>query len=87
MSEIARLPTSISVRAIRARVLLDDLRAHPELVERVEDVGRLPRLAGWTARSVDVAVADLVSSGVLTDDATGQLCLRPKTARAGGAAT
>lgn len=73
-----RLPTSISVRAIRAQVLLDDLRAHPELVERAEDIARLPRLTGWAPSVVGVAIADLVARGVLTDNTTGRLGVHPE---------
>ncbi|MGI8845692.1 MAG: hypothetical protein ACR2HC_05895 [Thermoleophilaceae bacterium] len=78
MSEIARLPTSLSVRLARQRIVLDDLRAHPELVEQVDDIARLPRLTGWAPSILDVAVADLVARGVLTDDATGRLCVHPE---------
>lgn len=77
------MTTSLSVRDVRARIVLDDLLAHPELVERVEDVARLPRLAGWTSRIVEVAVADLVADGNLTEAADGRLCVtRPRRTEA-----
>lgn len=78
-----RLATSIAVRDIRARILLDDLLGNPELVERLEDIARLPRLAGWTPCSIDVAVADNVADGVLTEAADGRICVRPPD-RTGG---
>lgn len=78
MSEIARLPTSIAVRDIRARIVLDDLRAHPDRVERAEDIARLPRLAGWAPSVLSVGIADLVALGVLTEAADGRLCVHPE---------
>ena len=68
-------PTSLGVREMRARIVLDEIRTHPELVERVEDIARIPRLARWRPEIRDAAVADLAADGRLTEAADGRLCV------------
>ena len=68
----------MTVREMRARILADALIAHPELVEHVDDIERLPRVCRWTQLARDVAIADLVADGVLSESADGRVCIRPR---------
>jgi hypothetical protein len=69
---------SRSVREMRADIVLGEILAHPELVERVEDIVRLPRIASWAPACRDAAVDDLVAAGAITEAADGRLCARPR---------
>jgi len=72
------MATSVTLREMRARLLHEALLAHPELVERVEDIARLPRVSRWTPLARDVAIADLAGEGLITEAADGRLCVRPR---------
>jgi hypothetical protein len=73
-------PMSISVREMRAHIVHDALLAHPELVERVEDIARLPRLAGWTDAILGDAVDRLVAEGAIAESPDGRLRVRSRRA-------
>lgn len=67
-------PSHLTVRAVRADILHRALIAAPDL-EVVEDIARLARVARWQPLVRDVAVADLVAEGKITEAADGRLCI------------
>lgn len=72
-----RRPTSLTVREMRAGIVLQQILWHPELVETIEDVTSLPRLRHWPLQVVTQATDDLIEAGSLTEAADGRLCARP----------
>lgn len=69
---------SLSVAAVRASIVFDEIAGHSELVETIDDIAHLPRLAGWTDEIRNTAVADLVADGLLEETSTGRLMLKPR---------
>jgi hypothetical protein len=67
--------SSDAVLGARASVVLREVRAYPELVERVEDIARLPRLTGWAPEILADAIDLLVGGGVFAEAADGRLCI------------
>jgi hypothetical protein len=65
------LPTSMTIRAMRAGIVADEIARHPEAILSIDDVANLPRLAGWAPTVLQVAIADLVGDGILVDDCRG----------------
>jgi hypothetical protein len=66
------------VPELGARIVHNELLAHPEPVERTKEISRVPRLAGSKDLIRDVAVADLLPEALLTPAADGCLCVRPR---------
>jgi len=79
-SGAADRPTSLSVRACRAQIVLDALLADPSAVVVAEDIASLPRFSRWQPAILDAAIGDLVDAGLISDDATGQLRVHPEPA-------
>jgi hypothetical protein len=73
--------TSMSVRDCRAAIVHEALLAHVELVDDIDQIAALSRLKSWTTEILGTAVADLVADGVITETATGRLCLCAKASR------
>jgi len=71
-------PTRLSLRALRAdalrRLLLSERGAS---ALTVKDIYGLSDLASWSRLVLDVAIADLVDGGDLTDDARGRIHVQP----------
>lgn len=72
-------PTSLSVGAARAQLVRQALLAHPEHIERVEDIRRLPCLVRWAPTILDDALDRLVADGLITEAADGRLCVHRDT--------
>jgi len=70
--------TSLSVEAVRAQIVHDELRRCPELVERVEDIYRLRRLAGWAMEIVGQAIDTMVAERWISESADGRLYVHPR---------
>ena len=68
-------PTRLSLRDMRAASVLASTAGASVLV--AQDIYRLPDLASWSRLVLDVAIDDLVTSGVLTDDAHGHILVQP----------
>jgi len=78
MSESGALPTSISVREIRADALYRIVaKRRPE---RTENIAGLGDVFSWPSVQVQVAICDLCHDGRLEEDAHGRLIIR-RTAR------
>ncbi|MEJ7894675.1 MAG: hypothetical protein WKF94_18740 [Solirubrobacteraceae bacterium] len=69
------MSASLTVRQVRAKILLDEIRANPERVDHVEDVALLPRLTGWAPAILQDALDELVDRGSLVEAADGRLCV------------
>jgi hypothetical protein len=69
-----------SVRAVRAAIVLAELRTHGEAFETAADVARMPRFALWDPLVVEETLADLAADGEISESADGRLCVRPKDA-------
>lgn len=69
------MPTSRTVRDLRAEIVHQLALEHGATT--LDDLAAIPRLAGWTPRILDVAVADLVADGRFRDDARGRLVVAP----------
>lgn len=67
--------SSLSVGECRAKLVLDEIAAHPELVLVVGDIAGLPRFAGWEPVILNDAVDRLVARGSITEAADGRLCV------------
>lgn len=76
------MSTSLSVREVRAKMLHDELRARPELVERATDIDQLPRFAGWRRDIRCAAIDDCVARGAIAEAADGRLVVKPWTVSA-----
>ncbi len=74
-------PTQLTVREARAQIVHSELLKHPELCERLEDIAKMPQIAGWSPAVRDAAVCDLVLEGLLTDDCRGTLVVRRRPER------
>lgn len=78
MSDSSGRSTRLSLRAMRRdalhRLLLSERGAS---ALTVEDVPALPDLGSWDRLALDVAIADLVLEGRLSDDEFGRLVVGP----------
>lgn len=63
-----------------ARIVLRQIRAHPEAVETVDDIQHLPALAPLLPWLLNEAIDQLVAVGAITEAADGRLCVRPRRA-------
>lgn len=70
------MSTSLTVNAARAKIVHDEIAAHREQLERVEDARSLQRFAGWEPRILAAAVAELVARGAIAEDTSGRLIVR-----------
>jgi len=61
---------------MRSRIVLDEIRAHPELVETVDDIAKIPRLSRWQKLVLDIAICDLAHDNLISEAADGRLCVR-----------
>jgi len=61
-----------------ARIVLRQIRAHPEQIETVEDIPRLHALAPLQPWILDDAIDHLVAVGAITEAADGRLCVHPR---------
>lgn len=69
--------TSITLRAMRADALHRLLLTPRGRVEHASRIPALPDLGSWAGLAIDVAVADLVADGRLSDDEHGRLVVAP----------
>ncbi len=69
--------TRLGVTDVRARIVLDAIRADPQLVATVADIAHLPRLAGWREDVLGQALDVLIARAVLTEAADGRLVVHP----------
>jgi hypothetical protein len=72
------MSTDITVRDMRARIVLEEVRRAEVL--RVGDIGALPRLVNWMPEILGTAIADNVASGDFQEDAYGRLIVRREAA-------
>lgn len=75
------MSTKLTVPEVYAKALHDELRAHPELVEYVADIDRLPRFAGWRRSIRCAALDDCVARGAIVEAADGRLVVHPWEAK------
>lgn len=64
--------TKRTLRQVRADVLHRLLLSPRGQVVTLEDIARLPTVGRWAPWALDIAVADLVADGRLTDDEYGR---------------
>jgi hypothetical protein len=70
-------PAQLSVGDARAAIVREQLGAHPEL-ERVKEIGGLPRLATWAPTILGDGIERLVADETTSEAADGRVCVRPR---------
>lgn len=70
-------PIRLSATEVRAQLVNEYVRRHPERVDTIVDVFNLQRFAGWSPLALHAAIDLLIDRGIWTDDARGWLVARP----------
>ena len=70
-------PTRLSLRAMSADAVHRLLLSPRGQVATLDEIAGLLDLQGWNREAIDLAVADLVADGKLSDDERGRLVVHP----------
>ncbi len=72
------LPTSITVREMRANLVYEQVIEHRQLVATVADIARLRQFASWAEPILAGAIDLLINDGRFAEGPSGRLVVCPR---------